>query len=140
MAGILAITAIAVSLTVAGAGADPPSATPPPAASTFTSTSVTGVPIPGDGPLRVAFPEPGRIAMNAGCNQHIGTAEFEQDTLVIGPLASTMMACAPPRDEADTWLSHFAQGPLTWHRHDRTLTLSSPDTRVVLTQDPTTPN
>jgi heat shock protein HslJ len=43
------------------------------------------------------FPEAGKIAGNGSCNQFFGSVEVQGDTIKVGPLASTRMACA---DEA----------------------------------------
>lgn len=141
MAAILGVTVVAVSVAIAvgpDAGEEPAVPTPPPAGSSYSSVSVTGKPIPGGGPLTVAFPDTGRIALGAGCNRHIGAVDFGPDSVTIGQLASTLMACPPPRDAADAWLSDFARGPLTWRRDETTLTLSGPDSAVVLTEAPPT--
>ncbi|MGV9825472.1 MULTISPECIES: META domain-containing protein [unclassified Gordonia (in: high G+C Gram-positive bacteria)] len=102
----------------------------------FTSTSVSGTPIPGGGPLSVAFPEAGRISATAGCNRHMGRLTVSGDTMSAGDLASTMMACPPPRDGADAWLSTFLTSPVTWKYGDSTLTLTSAGSTAVLTEDP----
>ncbi|GAC49921.1 hypothetical protein GOACH_18_00450 [Gordonia aichiensis NBRC 108223] len=100
----------------------------------YSSTSVTGTQIPGGGPLQVAFPEAGRISATAGCNRHNGAATFVEDTFTTEKLATTMMACPPPRDGADTWLSDFLSGSVTWKLSGETLTLTHSSTTVVLTQ------
>ncbi|MGC4932124.1 META domain-containing protein [Gordonia sp. DT30] len=114
MAVVLAASVVAVTVAVLGDPDADPSTTSPsapaqaiPVGTSFTSTSVTGVPIPGSGPLTIAFPEPGRISATAGCNRHMGSAVLQSSAtgniLVIGTLASTMMACLPPHDGADAW-------------------------------------
>jgi heat shock protein HslJ len=40
------------------------------------------------------FPEAGKIAGNGSCNQFFGSVEIHGDTIKVGPLASTRMACA----------------------------------------------
>lgn len=37
----------------------------------------------------------GQLSASAGCNRMFGSARIEQGRLVVGPLASTLMACAP---------------------------------------------
>jgi heat shock protein HslJ len=39
------------------------------------------------------FPEAGKIAGNGSCNQFFGSVEVHGDTIKVGPLASTRMAC-----------------------------------------------
>ena len=92
---------------------------------TFLSTEVTGSAIPGGGPLEISFPQPGRIAATAGCNRHMGEVTFSGTTMTPGQLASTMMACPGPAEQADAWLADFLSAPLTWSTPNATtLTLS----------------
>ncbi|QHN26638.1 META domain-containing protein [Gordonia pseudamarae] len=98
----------------------------------FTSTSVDGAAIPGDGPLVITFPEEGRVSLTAGCNQHIGTVTVDPTRLTFGTLASTQMACPPPRDGADAWLADFTDKPLTWSLDGPELTLKDGPRTVVL--------
>jgi heat shock protein HslJ len=42
------------------------------------------------------FPETGKIAGNGSCNRFFGSAEISGDTIKLGPLASTRMACPDP--------------------------------------------
>jgi heat shock protein HslJ len=44
----------------------------------------------------LTFPEPGKIAGNGSCNRFFGPAEISGDTIKLGPLASTRMACPDP--------------------------------------------
>jgi heat shock protein HslJ len=41
----------------------------------------------------LAFPEAGRVAGNGACNRFFGSAEISGDTIKLGPLASSRMAC-----------------------------------------------
>lgn len=100
----------------------------------YSSTSVTGTQIPGGGPLEVSFPEAGRISTTAGCNRHNGAVTFTDDTFRANKLASTMMACPPPRDGADNWLNDFLSDSVTWKLDGATLTLSHGATKVVLAE------
>ena len=52
---------------------------------------------PSDGGGRfVQFREEGRVAGSGGCNRFSGAYTQEGDTVRIGPLMSTRMACADP--------------------------------------------
>jgi putative lipoprotein len=55
--------------------------------------------LPGDAAVRSTLRvEPdGRAFGNGGCNHFTGAARIDGATLTLGPLASTRMACAPPR-------------------------------------------
>lgn len=98
----------------------------------FSSTAVTGTPIPGGGPFEITFPEGGRVSMTAGCNRHIGGVRIDGDTMTFTQLAATMMACPPPRDTADTWVTDLTDGPVKWQREGQELTLSDGTTTVTL--------
>ncbi|GAA4749942.1 META domain-containing protein [Gordonia alkaliphila] len=122
---VLALVAVAA---LSGCGSDEAAAQSEPSAlvgKTYLSTEVTGPAIPGGGPMELTFPQPGRIAATAGCNRHMGEVTFDGSTMTPGQLASTMMACPGPAEQADAWLADFLSGPLTWSlADDTTLTLS----------------
>ncbi|MCF8571791.1 META domain-containing protein [Gordonia sp. HY002] len=101
---------------------------------TYVSDNATDTKVPGGGPFVLSFGTENRISANAGCNGHGGTVEFDGDTLTTGPLMGTMMACPPPRDTADKWVSDLFDSPLTWSLEGRTLTLSRGDLEVRLDQ------
>jgi heat shock protein HslJ len=70
---------------------------------TWTVTGVNNgaeavVSVPEDPALTVTFGADGSVAGFGGCNQFGGPYTSEGDTLAIGPLNSTMMACG---DEVD---------------------------------------
>ncbi|MBM7368954.1 META domain-containing protein [Gordonia hydrophobica] len=100
---------------------------------TFLSTDGTTPAVPGGGPLVLAF-TPGHLSANAGCNGHGGTVVFDGDTMTAGRLMGTMMACPPPRDGADRWVSDLFGAPLTWRLDGAELHLSRGDRAVVLTE------
>jgi heat shock protein HslJ len=41
----------------------------------------------------LAFPEAGKVAGNGSCNRFFGPAKISGDTIRLGPLASSRMAC-----------------------------------------------
>lgn len=45
--------------------------------------------------------EGGRMAGSTGCNRYTGPYTVEGDTLELGPVVSTRMACAPPADAVE---------------------------------------
>ncbi|GAB09431.1 hypothetical protein GOARA_036_01630 [Gordonia araii NBRC 100433] len=98
----------------------------------FVSTSVTPLPIPGGGPLKISFGAKDRVSLTAGCNQMGGTAKARGGRLHFSRLASTMMACPPPRNLADAWASNFAKKAPHYRVAGPVLTLSTPTTTVVL--------
>ncbi|RVW05011.1 META domain-containing protein [Rhodococcus spongiicola] len=100
---------------------------------TFVSTSVTGTTIPGSGPLEVAFPERGQIAMSAGCNRGVSSVNLSGGVVRTGPIATTQMACDGELADADTWMIDlFASEPEWTLTEDGVLILSSPGVTITL--------
>ncbi|CAM3230896.1 META domain-containing protein [Prescottella defluvii] len=99
---------------------------------TFLSTAVTGTAIPGGGPLEVAFPEKGNIAMSAGCNRGVGGVDLSGGVVKTGAIATTMMACPDELAGADTWMTDLFATQPSWALTDGVLTLTSPGTTVTL--------
>ena len=93
---------------------------------TFILTQAEGFQPAEGSTVRLAFTE-GKISFNAGCNTHNGTFSKEGDALVVpsGSVASTMMACLPPLDAQDKWLTGFLVGKPTIALDGDTLTLST---------------
>ena len=121
--------------TLSGCGGEPGGGAPDPSrlvGNTYLSQDVTGPPVPGGGPLEVSFPEPGRISATAGCNRHNGSASFDGDTLTVGQMAATMMACPGDRMQADAWLAGLFAEPLRWSATGDTLTLKRGEQTVEL--------
>ena len=136
--GVLAALALTVIATACSSdeGADAAAGAADPAAligRTFVSTEVTGTPIPGDGPLVVEFPQPGRIAATAGCNRAVGDVNLADGVMRTDRLASTMMACPPPKDGADAWLSGLFDTDPQWSVDGDVLTLTGDAVTVSLT-------
>jgi heat shock protein HslJ len=50
----------------------------------------------GETPLTVTFGADGRVSGNAGCNAFMGRYSVDDQTISVGPLASTRRACAAP--------------------------------------------
>lgn len=71
---------------------------------TFTATEISGwVPVTGT-TIELTF-EDGRVAGQAGCNTLTGGATWtDQQLLLEGPMASTMMACERGLEAQDQWL------------------------------------
>ncbi|TCN57016.1 heat shock protein HslJ [Rhodococcus sp. SMB37] len=134
--GVLALCSVAVAVSACSATSSDPSGSGSAddlTGRTFVSTEVTGDAIPGGGPLVVEFPEPGRLAATAGCNRFAGGIELADGTLSAPNLASTMMACPPPADGADGWLSTLLSGSPQWSLDGDVLTLTGSATTVSLT-------
>jgi heat shock protein HslJ len=134
--GVLALCSVAVAVSACSTGASAPSdsgSADDLTGRTFISTEVTGDAIPGGGPLVVEFPETGRLAATAGCNRFAGGIDLADGTLSAPNLASTMMACPPPADGADGWLSTLLAGSPQWSLEGDVLTLTGSETTVSLT-------
>lgn len=99
---------------------------------TFVSTDVEGTAIPGGGPLTVAFPEPDRIAVHAGCNRATGSADLSGGTVDTGPLAMTMMACVGDAALSDQWMTGFFEENPRWSLDGNTLALRTAGATVTL--------
>lgn len=54
----------------------------------------------GDQPLTVTFAADGRVSGSGGCNTFVGRYTVDDQTLSVGPLASTRRACATPELQA----------------------------------------
>ncbi|MGK8522982.1 META domain-containing protein [Nocardia asteroides] len=104
---------------------------PTPVGRTFLSTTVEGTPIPGGGPLTISFAE-GRVTADAGCNKFTGSVAFDDHVLHVSGLATTLMACADDRRDADEWLSGLLNSQPSWRLDDSRLTLHNPDRTVTL--------
>jgi heat shock protein HslJ len=74
----------------------------------------------------------GRVAGKSFCNRYSAAVEVKGQALVIGPAASTKMACMPSESEREALfldvLRQVASGVLT----DRTLTLKAGDGRTIM--------
>ncbi|MGB3708094.1 META domain-containing protein [Gordonia sp. (in: high G+C Gram-positive bacteria)] len=138
-AGVLALFA-ATTLSACTNGAS--EAAPDPTelvGKTYVSDAVTGPEIPGGGPLVLGFTENAtdkttNLHANAGCNGLGGTVTFDGDAMTASNLFGTMMACPPPREHTDKWVSDLLADPVTWALQGTTLTLSRGDQRVVLVE------
>jgi len=96
--------AVAFGLGLVGAGCgggeslSPTQATTPSAlvGPTWRLTQLDGQPVIDGTSVTAEFSDEARVAGKASCNQYFGSARAEADgRLSVGPLASTMMACAP---------------------------------------------
>ncbi|WP_235737688.1 META domain-containing protein [Nocardioides alcanivorans] len=57
----------------------------------------------------------------SGCNGLGGTWALDGDTLTVGPLMGTMMACDPPRMDQENWLRTTLEEPITVGRTTLTI-------------------
>jgi len=97
--GAAAAVLAAVGLTACGGGSVPPTGSTSPVAlvgPTWRLVQMQGQPVIDGTSVSAEFTSEARVAGKAGCNQYSGSARTEEGgRLVVGPLASTMMACSP---------------------------------------------
>lgn len=95
-------TGLSVFLLLLCASCNNPKANPPatsaPAKISLPGTSwvltdLAGTPALPGGKATLTFPEAGRVAGNGSCNRFTGSVTINNDSLKMGPLASTRMAC-----------------------------------------------
>jgi heat shock protein HslJ len=92
---------LAALLFASCASSNKPTANAPKTASTQISlpgtewvlTDLAGTPALPGGKATLAFSEEGRVAGNGSCNRFTGAVMITGDSLKVGPLASTRMAC-----------------------------------------------
>ena len=127
----------------ASATQTPPSEpTPSPGASegtaldgkTFTATEVTGHELVEGTSLTITFAD-GGVSAQAGCNNLFGAYSYDQVTLDVPMMASTMMACEPELMTQDQWLTGFLSASPDATLAADSLTLASGDVTIVLNQD-----
>jgi heat shock protein HslJ len=99
----LAVIALSVMLPACSASEAPvaplptgPSAVSPLAGTSWVLQRLGDVEVLGGAAATLAFADGGRISGSGSCNQFSGTARVDGQSLTIGPLAVTRMACAEP--------------------------------------------
>lgn len=118
------------TLVIAGCSSAGNADSPTPEGRTFISVKVDGEQIPSGGPLEVGFADR-RIITYAGCNRGSGGVDLA-DGRVVTRLATTMMACPPPLDGADAWMTKLFEAQPTWSLEGDTLTLTTDAATVTL--------
>lgn len=102
---------------------------------TFIATEAVGHELVEGSEVRLQF-GPDGVSGTGGCNQLVAAPwSLEDDVLVVsGPMAMTEMACDPPAlMEQDAWLADLLTGRPTVALDGDTLTLTSGDTVLTLT-------
>jgi heat shock protein HslJ len=116
---------LAVMVT-ACAKAEPPGPLPAGLAGTdWTAKTVAGEPVPKDVAVTIQFADAGRISGRSGCNRYAGEVRVVGDTLEIGPLASTRMACPPPQMAVETAFLQALEAAERFARDNMALVLHS---------------
>lgn len=79
--------------------------------------------VAADPALAVTFGADGSVAGFGGCNQFGGPFQVAGDSIAIGPLNSTRMACGDPTDTTEQQLLAALQASTVWLVRDGTLEL-----------------
>ena len=99
----------------------------------FVSTEVVGYQLVPDTQIRLSF-DGDQLGATGGCNQLSGTWSLDDDVLMVGQMASTMMACEPAAlMDQDTWLSSFLTSEPVVSLEGETLTLTAGTSSMTLT-------
>ncbi|WP_235900364.1 META domain-containing protein [Lolliginicoccus suaedae] len=98
----------------------------------FISSSVTGTPIPGGGPLRVEFGDDGTLNATAGCNTAFGGVDLSDGRVRTEQLAMTLIGCSEETAGADEWLNGLLAEEPAWELDGEELVLRTEDTTVTL--------
>lgn len=96
-AGVTLAVAVTGLVGCGGSGESPSEPTPAAALQgpTWRLTAIAGQSVLDGTTITAEFSSESRVAGRAGCNGYFGTALADAGTLRVGPLASTLMACAP---------------------------------------------
>ena len=134
------VAASAIVLAVCGSDDDSSPASSPAEASptaddlagkAFESSAVTGHDLVTNSTITIEF-EADRLGANAGCNTLSGGYAITDDTLEVGVMASTRMACGDDLAAQDMWLNDFLTSSPSVVLDGDTLTLSGGDSTITL--------
>lgn len=97
----------------------------------FVSDGVESV--PGDYPLEITLgiTTAGALTATDGCNRLSGPVELEDDRVVTGQLAMTMVRCHGPVEQVAPLIERVLHSSPTWVIQGETLTLSTVSTTLV---------
>ena len=88
---------LVAALALAGCAAHPPpGAVPKLTGTAWRLVDLSGAPALSEPAATISFLEGGRVAGRGSCNQYSGSAAVSGDSITMGPLASTKMACPEP--------------------------------------------
>jgi len=83
--------------------------------------------------ISLTFTEDNRLLATAGCNTMSGPVEVGGGKVTVEDLATTEMGCDEPRHTQDAWLADVLGARPSWQLDDHTLTLTTKDATLVLT-------
>jgi heat shock protein HslJ len=93
------------------------------AGQTYLSQSATGITLAPGAVLSITFDD-GRVAVSGGCNTMSGDVTFDGDTMTVGPMMMTQMACEQPLMDQDSAVQAFLAGGTTVAVDGDTITLT----------------
>lgn len=73
----------------------------------------------------ITFGDDGRVAVAPGCNSGGGSYTATEDTLKIGPIATTAMACPPPASDVEASVLGLLQGDVSYSIDGKSLVLTA---------------
>jgi putative lipoprotein len=119
--------AILSALAMTGCTTGPPPGPLPDglAGTDWIAKTVAGRKVPAEVAVTMQFPEAGRIAGRSGCNRYTGTIGVGDGKLVIGPLATTRMACPEPQGDVEALFLAALQQAVRLRRDNRALVLET---------------
>lgn len=122
---VLALLAMALP----GCSAAVPEGPLPPdlARTSWRAKTVAGQPVPADIAVTLEFAGADRIAGRSGCNRYSGPIGVVDGRLVVGPLASTRMACPPPQMTLETAFLGALSGASRLRRDNSALVIDPAD-------------
>jgi heat shock protein HslJ len=97
----------------------------------WRATQIAGQPAVAEAMASLAFREDG-IAGTTGCNSFHGSATLAEQTLTIGPLATTRMACEPPRMDQEMRFLEALAATRSFARRGSALTFLGEDGAPVM--------
>jgi heat shock protein HslJ len=94
-------------------------------------TSGSGITLPASVAPSALF-SAGEVSGSTGCNQYSGPYELDGDSLDVGTLTQTLIACVPPRDAIETAYVRALGQVASWSVEGNELMLSDGDSEEVL--------
>ena len=74
----------------------------------------------------ITFADDGSVYGNSGCNRFTGTYKVKGESITIGPLASTLMACPEPQMSAEGTFLTRLQAAVSYHATSKVLKIFAP--------------
>jgi heat shock protein HslJ len=140
---LASVRAVAVGLAVllvAGCGSDNPTDAEPASFEGVPWVLVSGLDVPGvdQATPSAAFAD-GTVGGSTGCNRYTGPYTVDGDSLELGTIATTQMACPPPADAVERAYVAALQRVAGWQVEGDELLLKDSDGAVLLRYDRASP-